>query len=332
MNINLFETSYSPVQLLDDDLSNLYEVKVYVKRDDLIHPSVQGNKWRKLKYNILKIKEQNISTLLTVGGAFSNHIYATAAAGHLFDIDTIGIIRGERTDPLSNTLIFAENHGMRLHFIRRNEYRDKTMLMDALKLRFGDVYILPEGGTNELAVHGCSEIVEEVNQQLISPPDFLTVACGTGGTLTGIIKAADRRQTIIGFAVLKGGFIANEVSNLIDPFRNPAFSEKINDESLKINDGIQKDYCNWSINSDYHFGGYTKWSIELIEFINDFKFLHGIALDPIYTGKMFFGLYDLIKKGYFPRGSTILAVHTGGLQGVEGFNAVKLRKSPIKIL
>ena len=335
MNFDILKIAPSPIQLLEDSLFDKFGVRVYVKRDDLIHPSVQGNKWRKLKYNLLKIKELNISTLLTFGGAFSNHIHATAAAGQLFGINTIGIIRGERTIPLSNTLIFAENHGMKLHFVSREEYKNKTALTDALNDKFGDVYVLPEGGTNDLAVVGCTEIVKEINQQIFPQPDFSAVACGTGGTIAGMIKAADKKQTVIGFAVLKGNFLYNDVSNILNLKGDTTIFENKNDEYLKksdISSHNHSNWSNWSINTDYHFGGYAKSSPELIEFINRFKAQHGIPLDPIYTGKMFFGLFDLIKKGYFPRGSTIVAVHTGGLQGIEGYNDFKLKNSQVKIL
>lgn len=332
MNLDILSIASSPIELLNNALLDSHGMRVYVKRDDLIHPSVQGNKWRKLKYNLMKIKELNIPTLLTFGGAFSNHIHATAAAGQLFGIKTIGIIRGERADPLNNTLIFAENHGMKLYFVSREEYKNKPALTHALNDTFGDVYVLPEGGTNDLAVVGSKEIVKEINQQIFPQPDFLVVACGTGGTIAGMIKAADERQTVIGFAVLKGNFLHKDVSNLINLSEDSSFFKKKNDELLKKNDINPHNQSNWSINTDYHFGGYAKSNPELIEFINRFKAQHGIPLDPVYTGKMFFGLFDLIKKGYFPRGSTIVAVHTGGLQGIEGFNDIKLKNSPIKLV
>ncbi len=335
MNFDILKIAPSPIELIEDAVFDRFGVRVYVKRDDLIHPSVQGNKWRKLKYNLLKIKELNISTLLTFGGVFSNHIHATAAAGQLFGINTIGIIRGDRTVPLGNTLIFAENHGMKLHFVSREEYKNKTALRHVLNDKFGDVYVLPEGGTNDLAVVGSKEIVKEINQQIFPRPDFLVVACGTGGTIAGMIKAADERQTVIGFAVLKGDFLPKDVSNILNFKGDTIIFENKNDESLKksdISSHNHSNWSNWSINTDFHFGGYAKSSPELIDFINRFKAQHGIPLDPIYTGKMFFGLFDLIKKGYFPKGSTIVAVHTGGLQGIEGFNDIKLKNSLIKLL
>jgi 1-aminocyclopropane-1-carboxylate deaminase len=329
----IFNLPYSPLSLLNDSELERHGVSVYIKRDDLIHPSVQGNKWRKLKYNLLKIKELNNPKLLTFGGAFSNHIYATAAAGKLLGIETIGVIRGERTKPLSQSLAFAEQCGMKLHFVSRSDFRNKEILAQKMGDHYNEVYVLPEGGTNELALRGCSEIIEEINQQLPKLPDFITVACGTGGTIAGIIKGADKNQKVIGLSVLKGSFIINDVTKLLSLHHNPYNPSLKSDEYSQNLDKTSpiSDSFAWEINTDYHFGGYAKWTPELISFINRFRKLHNIALDPVYTGKMFFGLFDLVKKGYFPKGSTIVAVHTGGLQGIEGFNALKLKNSPIKI-
>ena len=330
---HIFNLPYSPLVQLNDPELNRPEISVFIKRDDLIHSSVQGNKWRKLKYNLLKIKELNNPKLLTFGGAFSNHIYATAAAGKLLGIDTIGVIRGERTYPLNHSLAFAEQRGMKLHFVSRSDFRNKEILAQKLGDTYNDMYVLPEGGTNELALRGCIEIVEEINQQLPQLPDFITLACGTGGTLAGIIKGANKNQTVIGLSVLKGNFIINDVAKLLSlshiPVNLPQKSEEHSENIDKISPNT--DICSWEINPDYHFGGYAKWSPDLITFINRFKRIHNIALDPIYTGKMFFGLFDLIKKGYFPKGSTIVAVHTGGLQGIEGFNTFKLKNSSLKV-
>ena len=329
----LFNLPCSPLIQLHEPEFEPHEVSVYIKRDDLLHPSVQGNKWRKLKYNLLKIKELNNPKLLTFGGTFSNHIYATAAAGKLLGIDTIGVIRGERTHPLSHTLVFAEQCGMKLHFVSRSDFRNKEILAQEIGNTNNDVYVLPEGGTNELALRGCSEIADEINQQLPYPPDFITVACGTGGTLAGIIKGADKNQKVIGLSVLKGSFIINDIAKLLSLSHIPLNSSSKSDEHFENLDkpAPHPNLCSWEINMDYHFGGYAKWSPDLITFINRFKKLHNIPLDPVYTGKMFFGLYDLIKKGYFQKGSTIVAVHTGGLQGIEGFNAIKLKNSSLKV-
>ncbi len=323
----------SPLIKLNDSVCDRFGVQLFVKRDDMIHPLVQGNKWRKLKYNLLKIKELGIQPILTFGGAFSNHIHATASAGKLFGIETIGIIRGERTTPLSTTLAFAEQCGMSLHFISRSDYKNKENLADDLKKLFGEVYVLPEGGTNNLALKGCREIVEETHQSLGFQPDYFISACGTGGTIAGIIQAASNNQRVLGLSVLKGNFIFDDVSKLLSMNNISTLLSQKHDETTKnidIND-IHQNFCSWAILIDYHFGGYAKWTPELIEFINQFRRQHSIPLDPVYTGKLFFGIYDLIKKGYFPRGSVIVAVHTGGLQGIEGFNANKLNNKMFKI-
>ncbi len=315
----------SPLEELNCPLFVEKGLKVFIKRDDLIHPSVQGNKWRKLKYNILKIKELGISKMLTYGGAFSNHIYATAAAGKSFGIDTIGIIRGERSYPLSKTLVFAESCGMSLVFVSRTDFKDKDAIANKVTQNIAsDVYLLPEGGTNKLALLGCQEIVQEITHQVPFAIDYFITACGTGGTIGGIIQSVNENQKVVGISVLKGNFLKNDIANIIN----------VNDNSeifIKKNLNIEKK-INWVINTDYHFGGYAKWTVELIEFINQFKVQYGIQLDPVYTGKMFYCLFDLIKKDYFPRGASIAAIHTGGLQGIEGFNEVRLKNSPVKIL
>ncbi len=315
----------SPLEELNCPLFVEKGLKVFIKRDDLIHPSVQGNKWRKLKYNILKIKELGIPKMLTYGGAFSNHIYATAAAGKSFGIDTIGIIRGERSYPLSKTLVFAENCGMSLVFVSRTDFKNKDAIANTVTKNIAsEVYLLPEGGTNELALLGCQEIVQEITHQVPFAVDYFITACGTGGTIGGIIQSVNENQKVVGISVLKGNFLKDDIANIIN----------VNDNSeifIKKNLNVEKK-INWVINTDYHFGGYAKWTVELIEFINQFKAEFDIPLDPVYTSKMFYGLFDLIKKDYFPRGSSIVAIHTGGLQGIEGFNEVRLKNSPVKIL
>jgi 1-aminocyclopropane-1-carboxylate deaminase len=310
--IEFFNLPPSPIQELFDEALTPTHIRLFVKRDDLLHPLVSGNKFRKLKYNLLKIKELGFQKVVTFGGAFSNHIHATAAAGRYFEIETIGIIRGERAESLNTTLHFAETCGMKLHFVKRADFRDKNLIIKHMSREFDNAYFLPEGGSNALALRGCMEIVEEIHSHMTFPPDYFCTACGTGGTLAGIIAGANLSQHIIGFSALKGDFLKDEVQKLLD---------------------LESNVCckNWQINSDYCFGGYAKWQPALIEYINDFKRKHGIALDPIYTGKMFFGIFDLVKKGFFPKNSTIIAVHTGGLQGIDGFNQVKLKNSGLKI-
>lgn len=270
-----------------------------VKREDLSDPGFGGNKWRKLKYNLVRAGAQNKHTLLTFGGAWSNHIYATAAAGQRFGFSTIGVIRGEQQRSLNPTLAFASNCGMRLIYVDRKTYREKTSahFIDSLRERFGDFYLLPEGGSNLLAMQGCAEIVTEIHE----PFDVITVASGTGATLAGLVTALSADQHAIGFAVLKGAsFLIDELADMLG----------------QSDSGDRK---NWHIETGYHFGGYARTSPELLAFIRRFKTDYGITLDAVYTGKMFYGLFDLIHKGVFERGTRIIAVHSGGVQGNAGF-------------
>ena len=290
----------SPLQLLSSPLLESKNIKLYVKRDDLIHPIIGGNKWRKLKYNIAALTENK--PVLSFGGAFSNHIYALAGMGNMLGVKTIGVIRGEPCEPLNRTLAYAKKSGMQLYYVSREDYRLKEApaFIEKLKLKFGDFTLLPEGGSNKLALQGCSESMDELNQQL-DDYDVVCVPCGTGGTLAGLVSSGVINQTnkkIMGFSVLKGGDFLNE--NI--------------DKLLSGNDKKNK---NWEINLDYHFNGYAKKTPELIDFISAFKKEFNIKLEPVYSGKMFFGLFDLIKKDCFIRGATIVAIHTGGLQNSE---------------
>ena len=288
--------------------------QLFIKREDQIHPLVSGNKFRKLKFNLQEAIEQKETTLLTFGGAFSNHILATAVAGELTGFKTIGIIRGdelgnniEKTLASNSTLRNASEHGMQFEFVSRETYRNKTSIefTKMIQKKYGDFYSIPEGGTNSLAVKGCEEILSTEDHQF----DYICVCVGTGGTISGIINSAKAHQKVLGFPALKGDFLENEISNI---------SNKNN---------------NWELIKDYHFGGYGKYNKELIHCINQFKKDTKIPLDPIYTGKMMFGILDMIKKNTFPKGSKILIIHTGGLQGNEGFNRrLKRKYSDLKIL
>ncbi|WP_336066992.1 pyridoxal-phosphate dependent enzyme [Mesoflavibacter sp. CH_XMU1404-2] len=300
MSLNLFSSNF----LSDNQhvwLDDKKNIELSIKREDLIHPFVSGNKYRKLKYNVLQAREENKPTLLTFGGAFSNHIAAVASAGKAEGFNTIGIIRGEElkgkvdTNP---TLSFAKSCGMTFNFISRKDYKDKSNpnFISNLKDWFGDFYLIPEGGTNNLAIKGCQEILNEKDSKF----DYLCCAVGTGGTVSGIINASKSNQKILGFSSLKGDFLNKDISKFATS-------------------------TNWELITDYHFGGYGKINDSLIAFINKFKAETEIPLDPIYTGKMMFGIFDLIKKGYFKPNSKILAIHTGGLQGIDGMNA-KLKK------
>ncbi|MFM9837063.1 MAG: 1-aminocyclopropane-1-carboxylate deaminase/D-cysteine desulfhydrase [Cyclobacteriaceae bacterium] len=270
---------------------NKFELRLFIKREDLNHPFVSGNKWWKLKYNLEEAVRLGHDTLLTFGGAYSNHIFATAAAGRELRLKTIGIIRGEETLPLNHTLAFAESCGMKLHYISREAYRKKTeaKFIHELHSQFGNFYLIPQGGTNELAVKGCQEWAQQLNEIDF---DYLCLPVGTGGTMAGLIEGLDPSKKIIGFSSLKGGeFLVDEIKKMISP-------EKYN----------------WIINTDYHFGGYGKVTPELKGFVEKMRIQHQLPVDVVYTGKMAFGILDLISKNYFKSGSTILLLHTGGMQ------------------
>ncbi|QLE00594.1 1-aminocyclopropane-1-carboxylate deaminase/D-cysteine desulfhydrase [Galbibacter sp. BG1] len=271
-------------------------VRLFIKREDLIHPFVSGNKFRKLKFNIAEAQKLQKKTLLTFGGAYSNHIAATAYAGYENGLQTIGVIRGEELEEKwenNATLSFAQKHGMKLYFETRSNYRKKETSENLKKLQalFGDFYLIPEGGTNLNAVRGCEEILSFEEYHF----NYICCAVGTGGTIAGLINCSQPRQQVLGFPALKGDFLPTEI-------RKFAHDD------------------NWKLNTDYHFGGYAKVNTELITFINEFKQKTGIPLDPVYTGKMMFGILDLIKSGYFNEKTEILAIHTGGLQGISGMN------------
>lgn len=290
---------YAMNQQVNIGFSN--NIKITIKREDVLHPHISGNKWRKLKYNLLEAQKEEIAALLTFGGAFSNHIAATAAAGREYGLKTIGVIRGEELkDKISDnpTLLFARQCGMEFKFISREQYRDKMnpKFLEALDKEFGHCYILPEGGTNALAVKGCEEIITQADAK------FSHIACavGTGGTISGVINSAFSHQKVLGF---------------------PALKADLSDDILKF-----AQQGNWLLINDYHFGGYARVNKGLIAFINDFYDKTAILLDPVYTGKMVFGVMDLISKNYFPENSDILMIHTGGLQGIEGMNRELIKK------
>lgn len=286
----------TPVQEITHSKISGYGVRLLLKRDDLVHPDISGNKWRKLKYNLAQASLQRSKILITFGGAFSNHIAATAVAAKLFGFRCIGIIRGESSAADNPTLRLASGKGMELVFISRQEYKEKDSVafLEKLQQRFPNAYIIPEGGANALGEKGCGEILAGIHEKV----DTVAVAIGTGTTFKGLLgKGRETGFQTLGFPVLKG----------FDDF------EKSLLPSLQQYGGV--------INHGYHFGGYAKYQPELVDFINDFTAETEIALDPIYTGKMMFGIFDLIKKGFFLSGTTILAIHTGGLQGIAGFNA-----------
>ena len=281
----------SPLVELADDRLDAAGVRLLVKRDDLIHPEMPGNKWRKLRYNLAAAAEQGHDTLLTFGGAYSNHIRATAAAGHHFGFATIGVIRGEEHLPLNPSLAYAVSQGMRLTYLDRGSYRSKhsPAVVDALRRAWGRFHLLPEGGSNSQAVRGCAELPAEITE----PFDVVCCAVGTGGTLAGIAAGLGPTQRAVGFSVLKGGeFLAGEVTRL-------------QEQTYGRSTG------NWHIEYGYHGGGYAKSTPPLAEFAGDFAARHGLSLDPIYVAKMMFGIFDLAARGAFAPGTRIVAVVTG---------------------
>lgn len=283
------------MELVNHPLLEQHGVNLMIKRDDLIHPHISGNKWRKLKYNLQAAQEQDHDTVLTFGGAFSNHIVATAVCSSLAGFNSVGVIRGEEAYATNPTLSLAAEHGMQLHFVSREEYRrkDQPDFLEMLAQKFGGCFVIPEGGGNELGQKGCQEIIADLDRSF----DYVAVAMGTGTTFLGLLDASrGTAMKVLGFPVIKK---FNELDNQLS-----AHSDRESYQLIK----------------DYHFGGYAKFTNGLVTFINEFRHHTGVALDPIYTGKMMYGLFDLISMGYFPVGSDILAIHTGGLQGIKGFN------------
>lgn len=300
MNALLSDVDEIPLDKIMDDVTFAGGINLLIKREDLVHPFVSGNKFRKLKYNLEEAKKKNADQLITFGGAYSNHILAVAAAGYENNFQTIGIIRGEKTLPTNPTLQKAQHRfGMRLFYVSRSDFRNQSNadLLDMLGISRQQAYVIPEGGTNALALKGCAEIVENLDIHV----DYICCSCGTGGTLAGIISGVKGKTKVLGFAALKGDFLKGDIEKLVYNF-----------------DG--NNYTNWEVNTSFHFGGYAKFNSELIDFINQFRKLHGVPLDPVYTGKMMYGIYELIKSGFFKKGKTVMAIHTGGLQGIEGFN------------
>ena len=289
-----------PNQKIEHFLLTANEVELFVKREDLIHPQISGNKFRKLKYNIREAEKLNHKTILTFGGAFSNHISATAAAGNHYGFKTIGIIRGdelgvniEKTLATNTTLSFAKSQGMQLHFISRSDYKLKETpeFIEKLKKQFGHFYLVPEGGTNSLAIKGCKEILTPEDENF----DIICCAVGTGGTISGLINSAKAHQKIIGFPVLKENYLHEKISK-------------------------NTSNTNWELNRSHHLGGYAKYNEDLIFFINSFYKNQQILLDPIYTGKLLMGIFHEIKLEKISKKKRILAIHTGGLQGIAGIN------------
>lgn len=288
---SLLPYTHTPVQEIKHPVVEAAGVRLLIKREDLNHPIVSGNKWWKLKYNLEAAKAGGSHTLLTFGGAYSNHIYATAGAANASGFKSIGIIRGERVLPLNPVLAFAESQGMQLHFVSREAYRKKTEkeFIRELQDRLGDFYLIPEGGSNDLAVNGVTEFARVLKAEIEF--DHLICAVGTGGTLAGLINGMEGERNIIGVPVLKGGEFLAEM----------------------VKDFLPAPYTNWRLDTAYHFGGYGKMPLPLMTFIETFCRDAGIPLDPVYTGKLLYAVFDMLSKGSLKRGDTVVVLHSGGI-------------------
>lgn len=278
-----------------------HNIRLWIKRDDLLHPVISGNKWRKLKYVLNHALSLPADTLISMGGMYSNHLHALAYAGYLLGLKTVGVVRGERPEVLNATLRDVESWGMHLRFISRSGYRRLRQYKhwNSLPGLERTAYWLPEGGATELALRGVGEITSEIGMAY----DVLCAPCGTGTTLAGLIAAAPQVE-VLGFAALKGAaFLQRDITALLAEANSQTGS--------------------WSVNNAYHFGGFAKTSAALLAFIQEFVSKTGIPLEPVYTGKMLYGIYDLVQQGYFPSGTRIVALHTGGLQGNRGFSHAK---------
>jgi len=291
----------SPVTQIKTPLLVEKKIKLFIKRDELIHPVIQGNKWRKLKYNLIEAQKTNCRTLLSFGGAYSNHLHALAYAGKQLGIKTIGIIRGEAPQPLNPCLQDMQNWGMQLKFIKRIDYKQKNNpdFLKYLKQQLGDFYLIPEGANNAQGIKGCAEILKELQE----PYDVICCEVGSGTMLSSLIQNDINPHTqYLGFAVMKNAQLDDDICN-----------------SLKMIEKSATQLPAWKINHAYHFGGFAKTTEELNHFIKAFKQQHNIQLEPVYSGKMLWGIFDLISKDHFKPDATILAIHGGGLQGLRGY-------------
>lgn len=296
----------SPVQEVTLPILREKGIHLLVKRDDLIHPEVSGNKYRKLKYNLLEALRLNASPLITFGGAFSNHLYATAAACHLLNLPAVGFVRGE-DDPNNPTLRFCREKGMELHFLSRQSYRLKQLApeVEAFLRQHPSHFLIPEGGTNRLALLGVKEVWDELAGQLSHLPDVVVLSAGTGGTAAGLLASTLDDVKLLVIPALKSHHFSDEIRNLA---------------------GITEGEGRFDIFGEYSFGGYGKWDHSLLEFMDEFTRSTAIPLDPIYTAKAMYGLLNLVRQDHFAPGTTLLFLHTGGLQGMNGIQYMEKKQ------
>ncbi|QHS56146.1 pyridoxal-phosphate dependent enzyme [Mucilaginibacter sp. 14171R-50] len=283
---------YSPVQQINNTLFIDKGLKVFIKRDDLIHPMISGNKWRKLKYVLRSARAQNKTHLVTFGGAFSNHLLATAAAAAKFGFKATGFVRGE--DVQNDTLFLCKLHGMQLIYTNRDSYRDKKALFDDVFGSDENAFFIDEGGASAEGAQGCSELVNELTETY----DHIFCACGTGTTAAGIINGITLNVLLTHF-------------NAVPVFKNGEFIRDEIDRFLSVP-------AKYTLHTGYHFGGYAKTDPQLIQFIKQFVADTGVLIEPVYTGKMLYAIYDLAAKNHFAPGSKILAIHSGGIWGLLG--------------
>jgi len=290
LNLN----SHTITTKINSNLFDKKELEIFIKRDELIHDVVSGNKWRKLKYNFQQAKEEGHNTLLSFGGQYSNHLHALSYAAKQYGFHSIGIVRGEEN--ITSTLSFCTKNDMKLHYLNRSSYRlekySKKQISSWIK-KFGPFYMIPEGGNNELGVKGCEEIISDLNYDYICSP------VGTGCTAAGLIRSLTKKHKFIGFCPFKK---THEQRNNILKFC------------------ISHSCKNWDLIADNHFNGFGQINVNLIKFVRQFYLEHNIKLDLIYMGKLFYSLFQLIEKDFFPKKTKILIVHTGGIQGLKGFN------------
>jgi len=267
-----------------------------MKRDDKIHPFISGNKWRKLKYILQSARHAGKTHLVTFGGAWSNHLLATACAGATFGFKTTGFVRGEAVS--NPNLSLCKIYGMELQFVDRTSYRNKPLLYEQYVTSNPGAYFIDEGGYSTDGAQGCTEIIDELSLTY----DHIFCACGTGTTIAGLHRGCARKELhtrLHGVVVLAGGdFIPAAVRGLYP------------DTEV---DGL-------TIHTDYHFGGYAKTTPALNSFIRQFTAQTGILIEPVYTGKLLYSVFDLAKRDYFNVGARILVVHTGGLTGILGLH------------
>ncbi|HEY8388553.1 MAG TPA: pyridoxal-phosphate dependent enzyme [Parasegetibacter sp.] len=270
-------------------------IKAEVLRLDLIHPVVSGNKWFKLRVHLETIEHRGIKQFVTFGGAYSNHIAAAAFCAHEMNLKAVGIIRGEQPARLSPTLSDAQAWGMELFFVSREQYDEpgKKRLMDLIKQRYPGAWTIAEGGFDELGIEGAATLLESLPRPL--PYTHILCAVGTSAMMSGLLRAVNSPIHITGISVLKNNF---QLDTDVVKFMPAGYTQPPHE-----------------ILHHYHFGGYAKKTPELISFMNELYEYEEIPTDFVYSAKLFYGFYDLVRKGYFPEGSKVLIIHCGGLQG-----------------